>query len=165
MKTRNLLLMIQFLFLIMGMVGCEENEQINTILPKTDLSEKTLSFFESALPITGESNCFFVSEDSDIYYLINSKEELKAIYSCEKELPEIDFTLYSIILGQKRMPNSYYSVVEQYIRETEVLALNIFVKLPANGHWPAFSNMYYWGIYPKLPNKKININITNREQP
>ena len=63
------------------------------------------------------------------------------------------------------MPNSYYSVVEQYIRETEVLELNIFVQLPANGHWPAFSNMYYWGIYPKLPNKKININITNREQP
>ena len=53
-KIKTLMKMIPFL--IMGMVGCEENEQINTILPKTDLSEKTLSFFESALPITGESN-------------------------------------------------------------------------------------------------------------
>lgn len=165
MRTKKLFLLIPFLFLIIGMVGCEEKEQIKNILPKTNLSVEIISFFETTLPTTGESNCFFVSEDSDIYYLINSKEELKAIYSCEKELPEIDFTLYSIILGQKRMPNSYYSVVEQYIRETEVLELNIFVQLPADGHWPAFSNMYYWGIYPKLPNKKININITNREQP
>ena len=163
MKTRNLLLMIQFLFLIMGMVGCEENEQINTILPKTDLSEKTLSFFESALPITGESNCFFVSENSDVFYLINSKEEIETICACDNELLEIDFTLYSIILGQKRMPNSYYSVVEQNIKETNVLELNIIVKLPTDGSWPAFSNMYYWGVYPKLPNKKINVNIINKE--
>ena len=61
------------------------------------------------------------------------------------------------------MPNSYYSVVEQNIKETDILELNIFVQLPSDGVWPAFSNMYYWGIYPKLPNKKINVNIINRK--
>lgn len=163
MRTKKLFLLIPFLFLIIGMVGCEEKEQIKTILPKTNLSVQIISFFESTLPTTGESNCFFLSENSDIYYLINSKEEFKAIYSCDNELPDIDFALYSIILGQKRMPNSYYSVVEQNIKETDILELNIFVQLPSDGVWPAFSNMYYWGIYPKLPNKKINVNIINRK--
>lgn len=163
MRTKKLFLLIPFLFLIIGMVGCEEKEQIKTILPETNLSVQIISFFESTLPTTGESNCFFLSENSDIYYLINSKEEFKAIYSCDNELPDIDFALYSIILGQKRMPNSYYSVVEQNIKETDILELNIFVQLPSDGVWPAFSNMYYWGIYPKLPNKKINVNIINRK--
>ena len=163
MLTKKLFLLIPFLFLIIGMVGCEEKEQIKTILPETNLSVQIISFFESTLPTTGESNCFFLSENSDIYYLINSKEEFKAIYSCDNELPDIDFALYSIILGQKRMPNSYYSVVEQNIKETDILELNIFVQLPSDGVWPAFSNMYYWGIYPKLPNKKINVNIINRK--
>ncbi len=163
MRTKKLFLLIPFLFLIIGKVGCEEKEQIKTILPETNLSVQIISFFESTLPTTGESNCFFLSENSDIYYLINSKEEFKAIYSCDNELPDIDFALYSIILGQKRMPNSYYSVVEQNIKETDILELNIFVQLPSDGVWPAFSNMYYWGIYPKLPNKKINVNIINRK--
>ncbi|MCB5280210.1 MAG: hypothetical protein LHW59_11915 [Candidatus Cloacimonetes bacterium] len=165
MKTKRILLIIPFLFVIMGMGSCEEKEQIKTILPITNLSEQIISFFEGTLPTTAESNCFFVSEESNVHYLINSIEELQAIYSCDNELPEIDFASYSIIVGQKRMPNSYYSVVEQNIKETETLDLNIFVQLPLDGHWPAFSNMYYWGIYPKLPNKKINVNIINRELP
>ncbi len=156
--------MILFLLMIMGMEGCEEKEQIKTILPITNLSEQIIGFFEETLPTTAESNCFFVSEEGDIHYLINSIEELRAIYSCNNELPDIDFASYSIIVGQKRMPNSYYSVLEQNIKETEILDLNILVQLPSDGHWPAFSNMYYWGVYPKLPNKKINVNIINREQ-
>mgnify|MGYP001692753617 FL=1 len=40
----------------------------------------------------------------------------------------------------------------------QTLELNIIVHLP-NEHWPAFSDMFYWALYPKLPNKKISINI------
>ncbi len=152
-----------FLFLIMGIEGCEDKEQRDTILPITNLSGQVVAFFDSELSPTMKSNCFFVLND-DTYHLINSMKEFQAIYSCENKLPEIDFTKYSVIVGQKKMPNSYYSVVEQNIEETEMsLELKIYVKLPADGYWPAFSQMYYWGIYPKLPNKKININIiTNR---
>lgn len=162
MKSGKLLFKISFLLLIIGLEGCEEKEQIKTILPKTNLSEEITSFFKTTLPATSESNCFFLSEKGDVYYLINSKEEFQAIYSCSNALPEIDFTLYSIIVGQKRMPNSYYSVVEQNIEETDVLNLNILTQLPSDGHWPAFSNMYYWGVYPKLPNKKIEVNIITK---
>ena len=43
----------------------------------------------------------------------------------------------------------------------QTLELNIIVHLP-NEHWPAFSDMSYWALYPKLPNKKISINIIER---
>lgn len=164
MKIKSILFSTAILLLlIMGTGGCDDKEGRKTILPITNLPEQVVNFFETALPTAAKSNCFFVSKENDIYYLINSVEEFEAIYSCDNELPEIDFTQYSIIIGQKKMPNSYYFVVEQNIEETEVLGLNIFVQLPSDGYWPAFSQMYYWGVYPKLPNKKININIVNKK--
>ena len=80
---------------------------------------------------------------------------------CDKDLPIIDFSLYSVIVGKKNMPNSFYSIVEQSINNTQTLELNITVHLP-NEHWPAFSDLFYWAVYPKLPNKKISINIIER---
>lgn len=96
----------------------------------------------------------------DAFYVINSKDQFQAVYSCEEKLPEIDFTRYSLVIGQKRIPNSYYFVSNQEIVESsESLELNIVAKTLSEGVWPSFSIMYYWGVYPKLPNKKLNVNV------
>ena len=142
--------------------GCEkEKEQMEVIYPVVNLPMSVVTFFEKTLSNTDSVNCLFKSEWKDTCFLINSKEEFESMLLCDKDLPIIDFSLYSVIVGKKNMPNSFYSIVEQSINNTQTLELNIIVHLP-NEHWPAFSDMFYWALYPKLPNKKISINIIER---
>ena len=162
---KDTILMLLFLLLIIGIGGCENKEEITTILPIANTPDYVNAFFEAELPVMTESNCFFASKKNDTCYLINSKEELAVAYSCEISLPEINFELYSVIIGQNKMPNSFYTVVNQSIEKTnDVLKLNVYVKLLSKEHWPAFSQLYYWAVYPKLPNKNVNVNIINKEQ-
>jgi chloramphenicol O-acetyltransferase len=148
------------LLIMSGMVACgEENEKI--ISPIIISDERLTNFFDTVLPTITESICLFSTTNDDTCYIINNIDEFRSVYSCN-DLPEIDFTSYSLIIGQKRMPNSYYSVIKQYIVETRNLQLNVVVKLPEN-HWPSFSKLYYWGIYPKIHHKIISVNIINEK--
>jgi hypothetical protein len=155
---KKLLKISMLMYCLCILVTCDDVESKKTISPLV-VDEQIIDFFDVALPTVTKSNCFFVSTENDICYIINSMEDFQAIYSCDDKLPEIDFTLYSLVLGQQKMPNSFYSVIEQNIDETKGLELNLYVQLPSGGHWPSFSQLYYWGIYPKLPNKKISVNI------
>lgn len=157
---QQIILWIGTLLLLTGEVGCEKEKVHENFSPIKDIPEQVSAFFEKTLPVASESACFFTSSKEELFHVINSMEELQALYSCEEKLPEIDFMRYSVVIGQKRMPNSYYSVSDQRIIELpEVLELNIIAKTLSEGVWPSFSMMYYWGIYPKLPNKKLNVNL------
>lgn len=153
--------MVIALLLLIGGMGCAMEKENDIIFPVKNLSEQISLFFDTHLPITSESTCFFkLSNEEDHFYLINSIEELQAVYSCEEKLPELDFKKYSVVIGQKRMPNSYYIVSDQNIVvQAKNLKLNIIAKTYSEGVWPSFSMMYYWGVYPKLPNLKLNVNI------
>lgn len=159
-KTLSAVILLIGAFIVLG--GCEkEKEQMEVIYPVVNLPMSVVTFFEKTLSNTDSANCLFKSEWKDTCFLINSKEEFESMLLCDKDLPIIDFSLYSVIVGKKNMPNSFYSIVEQSINNTQTLELNIIVHLP-NEHWPAFSDMFYWALYPKLPNKKISINIIER---
>ena len=160
MKTKMILFTVTALFLMIGGMGCEREKEHEVIVPDKNISTHVYAFFENNLPTTSKSVCFFISEEGDFSYVINSKKELQAAYSCKEELPEIDFDRYSLVIGQKRMPNSYYAVSNQkIIVQTKTLELNIVAETLSEGVWPSFSMMYYWGVYPKLPNLKLNVNI------
>ena len=159
-KTLSAVILLIGAFIVLG--GCEkEKEQMEVIYPVVNLPMSVVTFFEKTLSNTDSANCLFKSEWKDTCFLINSKEEFESMLLCDKDLPIIDFSLYSVIVGKKNMPNSFYSIVEQSINNTQTLELNIIVHLP-NEHWPAFSDMFYWALYLKLPNKKISINIIER---
>ena len=159
-KTLSAVILLIGAFIVLG--GCEkEKEQMEVIYPVVNLPMSVVTFFEKTLSNTDSANCLFKSEWKDTCFLINSKEEFESMLLCDKDLPIIDFSLYSVIVGKKNMPNSFYSIVEQSINNAQTLELNIIVHLP-NEHWPAFSDMFYWALYPKLPNKKISINIIER---
>ena len=124
----------------------------------TDIPEDIVHFFEDGMPFTSSIECFLSSREEDAYLLINDRKQFHATYSCDDALPEIDFTKYSLVIGKKKMPNSYYTLVDQSMDETKTLNLNIVVELPS-GHWTAFSDFYYWGLYPKLPNKELIVKV------
>ena len=115
------------------------------------------SFFNEGLPIGARSNSFFVGSDKDECYLINNLNELKSIYCGDKELPELDFNKYTLIIGQKVMPKVFYPVLSQ---ELEFFDKKCVLKL----HVPALTAenttglpLYYWALYPKLKTEDISV--------
>jgi len=134
---------------------------IGSIIPNDDVT----AFFEEHLPpYSGmESDCFFVDIDKkeNRYVMINSVGEFKKNFSCSDDmLPVIDFASYTIIIGQcYYMGGTAYRVEEQNLTvESKKVKLNLFVRAP-EASLAALTNLYYWGIYPKIKNKSISVNI------
>lgn len=114
-------------------------------------------FFNGQLPIGTRSVNFFVGSDKDECYVINSLQELKSIYCGEKELPELDFDNYTLVIGQRVMPTVFYPVQKQ---ELEFSNHQCELKL----HVPNFIKenttnvpFYYWAIYPKFNTEGISV--------
>jgi len=133
-------------------------------------SEELMDFFETAwirgydtFLVTSLSNCFQVAQDTHV--IINSMDEFRSIYkhSCVPELlPTIDFESYTLIVGHCLVPASaYYLVVQNLINKPETLELNLWIdEIEGIISWPVLSSIFYWRIYPKLPNKPLNVNVT-----
>ena len=149
----------------MAMTACsseDEEKTLDVFSPETNISGEIKSFFEAELPLTNISEGFFTSEnrDSEICHIINDDAELKKFYTGKRMLPSIDFSRYTLIIGKARMENSYYYVNKQDVSVFKNSAVvNLLVSpISQEGHWPAFSTLYFWGLYPKFHVKNISFN-------
>ena len=122
---------------------------------KTDRAYNAKSFFYDS------SRDFGLQVTESVVSLINSRQELADIYLGDKELPDIDFDKYTLIIGRQKMPYPYFYVAKQeLIAGKDGLILNLYANndeeiLPCMKHC-----MYFWGLYPKLSQKAIIVNVS-----
>ena len=116
-------------------------------------------FFNEQLPIGKRSASFFVGSDKDECYVINNLQNLKNIYRGEALLPEIDFDRFTLVIGQKVMPNASYPVIKQNIEfYSNQCKLNLYVP-DYNGEIASFQYFYYWALYPKFNTEDISVDF------
>lgn len=115
-------------------------------------------FLNEQLPVGKRSDSFFIGLDKDRCYVINSIQELKNIYYGERDLPKLDFNKYTLVIGQKVMPDFYYPVFKQELefRDHQCL-LNLHVPDFDPGYKP-LQHFYYWALYPKFYTAGISVN-------
>ena len=88
-------------------------------------------------------------------------EELRKIVPEPIELPDIDFAKYSLIVGQHVFEEPRYSLESQAVETgTDVLTLNLVYRVLDGAAPAAIAPYYFWGIYDKLPEYEVNVNIT-----
>jgi hypothetical protein len=151
-------------------VACEEKPQPQEEELKFDLmpqqaSDEVASFFEEYL-LRGSrpSDCFFVDAEEDVCLAINSAEEFRAAVALDIELPEIDFELYTLIVGVYSDSDGRSIRYHGINIEPERNVLNLVVY-----NWVGIlidrmiHYYYYWGLYPKLPDNPIEVNIIRKE--
>ena len=117
-------------------------------------------FFNKELPLTswGENNSAFLLDNSETCYFINSYDDLKAIYTGKEQMPSIDFESYTLIIGQKLSNNVYQNLDKQSFYERDgVTYLDLFFSGDIVLPMLAYHN--YWGLYPKMSKRDINVNI------
>ncbi len=169
---KKLLFIMSFLLSLGMFCACSNSDEMNSgsagILPISEEDGHTTisDFFNSELPSDTYSKGFFTVSnqkiEEDICKVINSREELQAIYSGDKVLPEIDFQRYTLIIGQRMMPALGYRLIKQELI-TNTMDNNPVLNLYVNNIYeykPAMiAPLYFWGIYSKREITNIKINI------
>ena len=113
-------------------------------------------FFNEQLPIGKRSASFFVGSDKDECYVINNLQNLKNIYRGEALLPEIDFDRFTLVIGQKVMPNASYPVIKQNIEfYSNQCKLNLYVP-DYNGEIASIQYFYYWATDQLTPHTDLS---------
>ena len=164
MKTRTLILAAALFLLGAAFAGCSDSDEAPTAAgtPPVAPSQEITDFFEAHL--SGYSSDFNFSH-IDCYetecFLINTVDGLREIVPEPIELPDIDFAKYSLIVGQHVFEEPRYSLESQAVETgTDALTLNL-VYSEFCGIAPAMVAPYYfWGLYDKLPEYEVNVNIT-----
>ena len=115
------------------------------------------SFFNKELPVWRPSDSFFVDSDQDECYVINSLDELKVVYSGDKEIPNIDFNQYTLVMGQIIEPDFYYPAYKQELMFTDHKCHLTFYVPDFGPGYTAVPHFYYWALYPKFSTEGISV--------
>lgn len=167
MKTRTLILAAALFLLGAAFAGCSDSDEAPTAAgtPPVAPSQEVKDFFDAHLSEDQTDLNFSNIEGSDDIstecFLINTVEQFREIAPEPIELPDIDFAKYSLIVGQHVFEEPRYSLESQAVETgTDVLTLNMVYRV-LDGAAPAVEAPYYfWGLYDKLPEYEVNVNIT-----
>ena len=156
-------------------VSCSSGDD-NIIQPTNVADGPIAGFFNAELPELNKSSDYYrVSKsffyDPDSYggtvieenraCIINSRQELADIYLGDKELPEIDFDKYTLVIGQQIMPVLGFYVVKKELTESgEGLVLKMYARNDGEDLATALQNLYFWELYPKLAQKTISVSVS-----
>lgn len=87
--------------------------------------------------------------------VINSSKELDEVYLGGKELPEIDYKKYTLVMGVLAAPTlSYWIESISLDVHSENLLMGFDVRGWDSG-FTAIARLGFWRLYPKLPNLPI----------
>ena len=168
-------------------VGCssDNDEDDNIIMPVNVVDESVVEFFQTELPEVHSSSENYSRHTTSFFYdpeanglgsvdpenffcVINSRQELADIYLGDKELPEIDFDKYTLIVGQQIMPFlGFYVGKKELVVDNDRLVFNLYARHDSNDDSLLalmYQYLYFWAVYPKLSQKAISINVI-REYP
>ena len=147
--------------------GNEFPDGIQPVVLADELGDELTAFFKEYLPESSSSVPpieFNFGENIDqhitVCLLINSMDEFKAIAPPVAELPSIDFEKYTLIIGQHELGNPGYRLEKQSMdTEPDEMKLSLLYQSLGGGNSATMTTFYYWGLYPKLPQKPVIVNV------
>ena len=154
---KYMFLFVSVLFLLgVGMAACSSDEEggndNNIITPVANMSNEVKNFFDEEV-----ANNAFILENPNGVVAVNSISELEDIYEGEKPFPDIDFSKYTLIIGEKTMPSGGYYVNRQELN-IKLNTLNVYLKNDLDYRPQVLTHLYFWGLYPKY-GKNISLNV------
>ena len=149
----------------LGELSAEDNENVKTI---NDFLSKTFPYGEPRVDFHEEKGKLrnnYVGFESYNYknppcIVINSRKELESVYKGEMEIPEMDFSKISIIMGIVQLSYPFVYVYDginiKNSNDETVVTLNFAVREGATLAYCALSSYYFYKIVPKFkPGKTI----------
>jgi hypothetical protein len=133
--------------------SCSNDEATSTAT-----KDVVTEFFDSEWPLIGNGQ-FLINEDKCL--IINSQEELNAIYCGKKSIPHIDFESLSVLVGQATAPDNGYEIED--IQFTDNNMLDVFIIKTRENVYPAFTPLHFWKtVTPKMTSSAVKVNVVNK---
>lgn len=141
--------------------GFEFDTEWLMMLTPIDAPSNVAIFFDTNLPESSEnSDTGFALDEETSCIVINSMEELKEIAFDVTELPEIDFSCYTLIIGRLVADSSNLVYKYQHIgvgEERTVLMVGYTANIVEESDTMTYYN--FWGVYEKLTEEKVELNV------
>lgn len=151
-----------------AIIACSSEEELEEshLIKQSKIETETALLLNEELPVCSYihySYGFFPTSFQDTCYVINSQDELKDHYDeINRKRPDfkIDFDHNSLIVGQHRIKEEFIqpsSLETSYLYENNgSYTLKLYYnKVDAGVDLGIYKLAYYWGVYPKLRNKKV----------
>ena len=173
---KKLLLFVSVLFAATFFTDCSSDDWQNNedsfddvyltssmVYPDSLIDTAISDYLDSVLSLSCSQKFF---DDLSVFdvtcIIINSKSELME-FNRLKDLPEIDFKHKSLIIGQMGRVGWCPKLTRQYIEnDNGDLILNLDILDTYNPEYGiSFISYYryYWGVYPKILDNKMKVNI------
>lgn len=171
MKKKVLFLMSMLLTQgLLSACSSDENSDVHDSIKQIEIDSSTRDFLKKELPVSSYNHWsygFFQELSTDTCFIINSNEELRRIYDeSVSKLPElaIDFKRNTLVVGQHRIYERFTLPMKlewQIMYEkADNYTLQVYYQKGNNNVDLGIPKLaYYWGVYPKLKDKKVVVNI------
>lgn len=161
---KNILLLLFFALLTFG-CGNEDDtlsEVLYCPLDTNAIDTDVKQFFDTELTDMWKSNLslWFRGEEMEFCTFINSQKELNACYLGSKQIPKMDFSAQTLLVGWFEEPSAPIGNIDkmELYRKKGLYTLTIFVNRPDFGY-DVITRHPYWAIFPKLHNGKVHVKI------
>ena len=174
MKRKRIFKFLPLLLLVAGAVfvascSSDDEEDGNVIAPTQVTDGAVTAFFDAELPPNSDhSKGFFHDQFSynkidghkDVAFVIDGRQGLSDIYCGERELPAIDFDKYTLIVGQQLMPcYRFYITQMKLVSRDDGLHLVLYTRNDNQLLPCSVQCLFYWGLYPKLTQKLVSVDV------
>ena len=160
--------MKRYLFILLAaiaFVACSNDENdvvVNQIseIGSHELSLPVKEFFDAEIHDFALSAPTYETLFETIYEVVNSQQELIRLYTGEKELPQIDFSTRSLLIGYVVAPSTAWRLEQVELQEqAQSLLLAPHMKQVSDFGLQVLIPLYFWKFYPKLPNKPVVVSV------
>ena len=142
-------------------IGFEIGTHFVTVCDNVVAPSDVTAYFDANLPnMSEDSDTGFSLAEETGCVIIRSIEDLMAIAPESDELPDIDFTCHTLIIG--RMVSDFHNLVmrSQYVGIDEgrmVLTVTYTKDVSISSESKTYYN--FWGLYEKLPEGDVELKI------
>lgn len=146
------------LFLTMKITGCSDDEAVGSLQYPVHTDEQVSSFFNDiSKDFLQKRRDFFgnIPEEEDVAIIINSDEELRSCHTGNRQLPTIDFTSYSLIIGKVYLDISWKLKEQKLEVDGKNVLLHLILEPPTEATSDQMVEYLYWGLYKKINARNI----------
>jgi hypothetical protein len=144
----------------------EEGENKNEENVSTVRAADELSFFMTEAlygsDMQGRQTFFSTVPEEEKCLIINSEQEFREAYKGDKELPKVDFSKYTLVVGCSWGSDTSFSFDDfEMVDKGDSYQLNLTLNHNVHPDYGAFCvvvDIYFWRLYPKMESKLVSFN-------
>ncbi len=166
MKMRKVLWLSALLMMAFGMSSCSSDDPIEGQKVSTVKADDELSLFMTealySSEFEGRRTFFSADPEEEKCIIINSEQEFREAYRGDKELPKVDFSKYTLVVGRSWGNDTSY-FFDNFEMVDKGDSYQLYLTLNHNVHPESIAfcmiiDIYFWKLYPKMESKTVSFN-------